>query len=106
MSEMYKIAVMGDYTSILGYRTLGFEVCEANTAEEGERELSRLSKENYAVVYVTEELASLMPSVIEKYKKLPLPAVILIPGKGGSLGLGMHAIHDAVERAVGSDILG
>ena len=33
-----------------------------------------------------------------------LPAVILIPGKGGALGLADRALHAAVERAVGADI--
>ena len=35
---------------------------------------------------------------------LPRP-VILIPGKEGSLGLGMANIKKSVERAVGADIL-
>ena len=33
------------------------------------------------------------------------PAVILIPGKDGSLGIGMANVKSAVERAVGADIL-
>ena len=32
------------------------------------------------------------------------PAIVLIPGTGGSLGLGETALHNAVERAVGADI--
>ena len=42
---------------------------------------------------------------IEKYKDSPIPAIILIPGKTGSLGIGMKSVHSAVERAVGADIL-
>ena len=41
---------------------------------------------------------------IARYKDAPLPAVILIPGKTGSLGIAGAALHDAVERAVGADI--
>ena len=33
------------------------------------------------------------------------PAIILIPGKEGSLGIGMANVTNAVERAVGADIL-
>ena len=33
------------------------------------------------------------------------PAIILIPGKEGPLGIGMKNITSAVERAVGADIL-
>ena len=33
------------------------------------------------------------------------PAIILIPGKKGSLGLGMQQVKTTVERAVGADII-
>ena len=35
-----------------------------------------------------------------------IPAVSLIPGREGSLGLGQNALRSAVERAVGTNILG
>lgn len=38
-------------------------------------------------------------------KMVPKPAIILIPGREGPLGLGQTALKAAVERAVGSDIL-
>ena len=41
---------------------------------------------------------------IARYKTSVTPAIILIPGKGGSLGLGAQALQSAVERAVGADI--
>jgi V/A-type H+-transporting ATPase subunit F len=42
---------------------------------------------------------------INKYKDKPTPAIILIPGREGSLGLAQAALRASVERAVGSDIL-
>ncbi|MCQ4771942.1 V-type ATP synthase subunit F, partial [Intestinimonas massiliensis] len=33
------------------------------------------------------------------------PAIILIPGKSGSLGIGMDNVKKSVERAVGADSL-
>ena len=45
-----------------------------------------------------------MEAELDKYKDRLTPAVILIPGKGGSLGLAGHALQAAVERAVGADI--
>ena len=68
--------------------------------------LTKTAKEDYAVIYITEQLASLIPEEIAKFKDSPLPAIILIPGKEGSLGLGMKGVKAAVERAVGADILG
>lgn len=46
-----------------------------------------------------------LASEIDRFKDSPTPAIILIPGREGSLGLGKAALKAAVERAVGSDIL-
>ena len=102
---MYKIAVMGDLDSVLGFKALGLEVCPAATAEEGRQALHRMAKENYAIIYMTEQLAAQMSADIARYKDALTPAIILIPGKEGSLGIGMAGVKTAVERAVGADFL-
>ena len=102
---MYKIAVMGDMDSVLGFKALGMEVCPVNTPAEGHEALHRMAKENYAIIYMTEQLAAKLSSDIARYKDALTPAIILIPGKEGSLGIGMANVKTAVERAVGADIL-
>lgn len=69
--------------------------------------LRRLTKdsEDYAIIYVEENLAQELQHEIDKFKDVPKPAIILIPGREGPLGLGQTALKAAVERAVGSDIL-
>ena len=101
---MYKIAVLGDRDSVLGFKALGLDVVFAEDAETARRELHRLARGEWAVIYVTEQLAQLIPGEIDRYKDAVTPAVILIPGKTGSLGLGAAALQRAVERAVGADI--
>ena len=73
--------------------------------EEAKAALRRLARENYAIVYLTEGYAKDMAPEIARYKDALTPAVILIPGREGSLGIGMDAVKTAVERAVGADIL-
>ena len=102
---MYKIAVMGDMDSVLGFKALGLEVCPVNTPEEGHEALHRMAKENFAILYLTEQLAAQLQPEIARYQDALTPAIILIPGKEGSLGIGMANIKTAVERAVGADIL-
>ena len=102
--HMYKIAVLGDRDSVLGFRALGLDVFFADDAETGRKTLHHLAQESYAVVYVTEQLAQDMTAEIARYQDDMLPAVILIPGQGGALGLADRALHAAVERAVGADI--
>ncbi len=104
MSE-YKIAALGDRDSVLGFRALGLDVFPADDLDTCKNLLSRLARENYAIIYLTEGYAKDMAPEIARYKDAVTPAVILIPGKEGSLGIGMAAVKDAVERAVGADIL-
>lgn len=102
---MYKIAVLGDRESVLGFRALGLDVFPAEGVDEARRTLHRLAREQYAVVYLTEQLAQHMSEELARYKDELTPAVILIPGKEGSLGIGMTNVKRSVERAVGADIL-
>ncbi len=101
---MSKIAVLGSRDSVLGFRALGLEVCFADDRDTAVRQLHRLAREEYAIIYITENLAQAMMEDIQKYDHLPAPAVILIPGRGGSLGVAQGALKQAVERAVGADI--
>ena len=94
VSGMYKIAVLGERESVMGFAALGLAVFR----------LTRQS-DAYAIIYVTETYAEALHAQIEKYASSVTPAVILIPGAGGCKGLGMNALNAAVERAVGSNIL-
>ena len=102
---MYKIAVLGDQDSVLGFKALGLDVYPAESVEAARESLHRLAKEDYAIIYLTERLAAGLEPEIARYKDDLTPAIILIPGKDGSLGIGMAQVKKSVERAVGADIL-
>ena len=104
-TNRYKIAVLGDKDSVLGFKALGLDVYPAETVEEARKTLHTLAKGDYAVVYLTGQYAAGMEADVARYKDELTPAVILIPGKDGSLGIGMANVKSAVERAVGADIL-
>ena len=101
---MYRIAVIGDPDSVLGFKALGLEVCPAEDVEQARQAIHRMAKENYAILYLTEQLAAQLQPEIARYQDALTPAIILIPGKEGSLGIGMANVKTAVERAVGADI--
>ena len=84
---MYKIAVLGDKDSVLGFKALGLDVYPAETVEAAREILHRLAKENTAIIYLTEELAAGLEHEISRYKDALTPAIILIPGKSGSLAV-------------------
>lgn len=102
---MYKIAVLGDRDSVLGFRALGLDTHFADTPEEAAPLLHQIARDNTAVIYITEQLAVGLGTDIARYKDKTVPAIIVIPGKQGSLGLGMNSLRAAVERAVGANIL-
>jgi len=56
--EMYRIAVIGDPDSVLGFKALGLEVCPAEDVEQARQAIHRMAKENYAILYLTEQLAA------------------------------------------------
>ena len=103
---MYKIGIIGERDSVLGFMALGFSVHEAENAEAAGTLLGSLVKSGeYAVIFLVEHYAEALSEELAKYKDLPLPAITVIPGSAGSRGYGMAAIKSAVERAVGADIL-
>lgn len=103
---MYKIGIIGERDSVLGFMALGFSVHEATEPETAAKLLEKLVRSGeYAILFLTESLAAAMEEELSRYKDLPLPAVVSIPGQEGSTGYGMNNIRSAVERAVGADIL-
>lgn len=102
---MYKAAVIGDRQSVMGFRALGLTVVAADNAEKARAALHSLAADGCAIIYITEQLAADIPEDIAKYLDTPETAIIPIPSKDGSLGIGNTQLHQAVERAVGADIL-
>lgn len=106
MIFMYKkIGVVGDKDSVLAFKALGIDVFPVVGADEARIAVDRLAKDDYAVIFVTEQVAQEIEETIERYTKQLLPAVILIPSNQGTLNIGMKKISDSVEKAVGVNIL-
>ncbi len=101
----YKIAVIGDKDSILGFKTIGVDTFPVTSSESALNTLKQLVSENYGVIFITEELARNMEDVINELHRRYLPAVVLIPNSKGALGMGIQQIKDNVEKAIGADIL-
>ena len=102
---MYKIAVIGAYDSIYGFKALGLDTFPVSDAQEGENVLRKLAEGEYAVIYITEALAADLGRDINRYREQVLPAIIQIPGVSGNTGAGVEKVKKSVEQAVGSDIL-
>jgi len=99
-----KVGVIGDGDVVLAFKSIGFDVFNATAAEEVRELYKTLSKENYAVLYITEELAVEVPDILKKAKSKEYPIITPLP-TGKNLGVGMLGIKKDVEKAIGVDIL-
>lgn len=102
---MYRIAVIGDAESVLSLKSIGFTAAAVENAAEAKQALKEFVRDDYAIVYLSEQFAAELAEELAAYAVQVRPAIILIPGREGSLGLGLENINKAVERAVGSNIL-
>ena len=102
---MYRIGVIGDRESILGFKAVGLDVFPIDDPDEAKKTLKRIAKEDFAIIYITEQLYQYMMDEVDEYTDSRLPAIIPIPGKDGTLGIGMTSVKKSVERAVGADRL-
>ena len=100
-----KIGVVGDKDSVLAFKALGIDVFPVIGNDEARKTVDRLAKNDYAVIFITEQVAVGIEETIERYTREILPAVILIPSNQGTLNIGMKRISDNVEKAVGVNIL-
>ena len=102
---MFKVAVIGDKDSVLAFKALGIEVFTVVGEDEARRTVDTIARKDYGVIFITEQIANLIPDTIERYDREIIPAVILIPSNQGTLNIGMNRIDRNVEKAIGSNIL-
>lgn len=82
------IAVIGDRESVLGFKAAGFSVFEAEgKAFDLSRLMADLAEKEYGILFVTEDLMAESPGAAGFCRDRMLPAVVPIPGRGGSLGI-------------------
>ncbi|HFI0462744.1 TPA: V-type ATP synthase subunit F [Streptococcus suis] len=105
MAKDYKVAVVGNRDAIAAFQMIGFQIFPVTSAEETKATLRNLAKEDYGIIYLTEDFAQEIPDIIRFYDTVVTPAVILIPTHKGNLGIGAKRIQENVEKAVGMNIL-
>ena len=101
----YKIAVVGNRDTILPFELIGFQTFPVKEAQETVNTLRRLAREDFGIIYLTEDMAADIPETLAYYDQLEIPALVLIPTHKGSTGRALSRIHENVEKAVGQDIL-
>jgi len=101
------VAIVGDATSVAGFRPLGFAVFPVERPEDARAVWSELVDPGlrYSVVFVTEPVYSELEDLIAENVDDVLPAVTVIPGVGSAGGVGQAKLTRAIERALGTKML-
>ena len=102
---MFKVAIIGDKTSVLGFKALGVDTYPLEKPEDGREIWFQIKEENYGVIFVTEPVYKVMEDLFGEAAEQITPAVTIIPATTGITGLGMERIRKTIEKAVGADIL-
>lgn len=101
---MAKVAVIGDVTSVAGFRPLGFEVLPVEVPDDARELWPGLAGGGYAVVFVTEPVYEAIADLAAEVADQPTPAVTVIPGAGSAGGVGAEKLTRAIVRALGTQM--
>lgn len=100
------IAIMGDMESIKGFGAVGIDRYFCDDPANAPQLLKQITEnDEYAIIYMTEEIFEASLKEREKFSERSVPAIIPLPGVRGNTGIGMRRLSSFVEQAVGSDIL-
>lgn len=105
MNKIGKIAVLGDEDCVLAFRAVGLSTFGAPNKEKALEILRELVKGEYAVIFITEDIALQISDTLEILKSRTFPAIIPIPSSSGESGYGLNSIRKDVEKAIGVDII-
>lgn len=102
-----KIGVVGDKDSILCFKAFGLDVYPVSESdpEETRKTVDYLARNNYGIIFITEQIAQTISDTLDRYNNQIFPAIIPIPGSQGTLNIGRSRISKNVEKAVGINIL-
>ena len=102
---MSNLALIGNKEVIIGFQLMGFKLFPSNDSDEALSALENCLKENYAVVFVTNEIAQKILNDIEKYQKKSSMSICILPNRSKETDLSLKLLRRNVEKAVGTDIL-
>lgn len=66
----YKIAVVGNRDTILPFKLIGFQTFPVKEDQETVNTLRRLAREDFGIIYLTEDMAADIPETLAYYDQL------------------------------------
>lgn len=101
---MPKLAIIGDSTSVLGFKPIGVDAYSLDDPSDIGEVWESVMAADYAIVFMTEPVFEAALPLIKEIEERPTPAILAIPSTAGSTGSGRRYIKDLMERAIGAGI--
>ena len=65
---MYRTCIIGDEDSVMCFRAAGVDVFPCASGDNAAGLLNRLAEDGYAIIYITEDLASAITAETDSYR--------------------------------------
>jgi len=99
------VAFLGSTDTVKGFIPLGIHAYPVEDQIEARTIFQKCIEQDFAILFVTEEVASFLEAELRSIRFNSTPAVLVVPSMLGSRGLGLSRLRTLVEKAVGADIL-
>jgi V/A-type H+-transporting ATPase subunit F len=99
-----KMAIVGDGESITVFKAAGVATFPAEDGKRARETLRQVAKD-YSIIFITEELHKSLGDFLKRFDEQAYPVILSIPSRKGSSGYGDEMLKNAMERALGVDIL-
>ena len=70
-----KIAVIGPNDVVLAFSSIGVDVCSTQSGQEAKEIISKLVKQSYAIIFLTEKLARECEEYLKRFKEQAYPII-------------------------------
>ena len=106
MADNKPMAAIGYYEMALPFQAVGVRsvILTPETRDKFCSTLEQLAREDYAVVFIQEDLFVEFTSKVEEVNDNYQTSVLPVPSPSGATGAGLASIRGSVEKAVGMDI--
>jgi vacuolar-type H+-ATPase subunit F/Vma7 len=101
-----KVAVIGDSDFVMAFSALGLEGFAIEATQESVSESAeKIIKDQYGLVVVAENIATMADVVFSRIEKEATPCVVVVPFLRESDGFATDALSRVLKAATGIDIL-